>query len=524
MTTLVTRFICYYFHIIHAINFLTFPFPFTIVTYSIDKINGMDKVYHVLTLAGIALYWFLVAAVTLRVVLKRRAVSVSLAWLMVIYIIPIVGVICYFLFGELNLGRKRAERAKEMFAPFGDWFRQLNDCQAHAPEGMGAQIYKIDELCNHRMGIPALSGNTLSLQTSPNEILHSIIADIEQAHTSIQMVFYIWHPGGLADSVASALIQAAKRGVHVKLLLDSAGSPRFFKSHWYTMMKDAGVEVVQALEVSPWRMFLRRLDLRQHRKIIVIDDKIAYTGSMNLVDPAYFKQNSGVGQWVDIMVRITGPAVNVLSAVHCWDWEVETGTRMLPAQPECTIGPDQPHHPVQVVPSGPGMPENLISQVLTLAMNQSNQSVRITTPYFVPSADLVATLKMTAQRGINVEIIIPHKNDSLMVKWASRAFYGELLEAGVKIYEFYGGLLHTKSVVIDNQFCLVGTVNIDMRSLWLNFEVTLAIEDQSFTQEMNWLQQRYIEQSHLVELAIWEQRPLYHRFFERLFYLFNPLL
>ena len=141
MITLVTQFICYYFHIIHAINFLTFPFPFTIVTYSIDKINGMDKVYHVLTLAGIALYWFLVAAVTLRVVLKRRAVSVSLAWLMVIYIIPIVGVICYFLFGELNLGRKRAERAKEMFAPFGDWFRRLNDCQAHAPEGMGAQIY-----------------------------------------------------------------------------------------------------------------------------------------------------------------------------------------------------------------------------------------------------------------------------------------------------------------------------------------------------------------------------------------------
>lgn len=170
------------------------------------------------------------------------------------------------------------------------------------------------------------------------------------------------------------------------------------------------------------------------------------------------------------------------------------------------------------------MPENLISQVLTLAINQSNQSVRITTPYFVPSADLLATLKMTAQRGINVEIIIPHKNDSLMVKWASRAFYGELLEAGVKIYEFYGGLLHTKSVVIDNQFCLVGTVNIDMRSLWLNFEVTLAIEDQSFTQEMNWLQQHYIEQSHLVELPIWEQRPLYHRFFERLFYLFNPLL
>ncbi|MDF4536079.1 PLDc N-terminal domain-containing protein, partial [Vibrio parahaemolyticus] len=117
----------------------------------------MDKVYHFLTLLSIGIYWLLVAGVTIRVVLKRRAVSVSLAWLMVIYIIPFVGVLCYFLFGELNLGRKRAERAKEMFTPFGHWFRSLNDCQAHVQEGMGAHISRIDELCNNRMGIPALS-------------------------------------------------------------------------------------------------------------------------------------------------------------------------------------------------------------------------------------------------------------------------------------------------------------------------------------------------------------------------------
>ena len=275
----------------------------------------MDKFYHFLTLTGIGLYWFLVAGVTIRVVLKRRAVSVSLAWLMIIYILPVLGVACYFLFGELNLGRKRAERAKEMFSPFQRWFTQLNDCNAHVPEAMGRHIYRIDELCNNRLGLPALSGNTLSLQQSPNEILHSIIEDIENAEHSIRMVFYIWHPGGLADAVASALIRASKRGVDVKLLLDSAGSPRFFRSHWYKMMKDAGIDVVQALEVKMWRIFLRRLDLRQHRKIIVIDDEIAYTGSMNLVDPAFFKQNSGVGQWIDIMVRVTGPTVNVLSAI-----------------------------------------------------------------------------------------------------------------------------------------------------------------------------------------------------------------
>ncbi|PMH46715.1 cardiolipin synthase [Vibrio sp. 10N.286.49.B3] len=484
----------------------------------------MDKVYHFLTIASLVLYWLLVAGVTFRVVLKRRAVSVSLAWLMIIYILPIVGVICYFLFGELNLGRKRAERAKNMFSPFGAWFNQLNDCQAHLPESLGVHIHKIDELCNNRMGLPALSGNTLSLQNSPDKILRSIIKDIESAQSSIRMVFYIWHPGGLVDAVGSALIQAAKRGVKVKLLLDSAGSPKFFRSHWVAMMEQAGIEVVQALEVSPWRIFLRRLDLRQHRKIIVIDDSVAYTGSMNMVDPAHFKQNSGVGQWIDIMVRITGPTVNVLSAIHGWDWEVETGDRELPNQPECHIDPQQSLHPVQVVPSGPGMPEYLILQVLHIAINQANKSVRITTPYFVPSADLLTVLKMTAQRGIIVELIIPHKNDSLMVKWASRAFYGELLAAGVKIYEFDGGLLHTKSVVIDEQFCLVGTVNIDMRSLWLNFEVTLAVDDAEFTKEMYWLQQSYIDQSYAIDHQEWEKRDLSNRFFERLFYLFNPLL
>ncbi|WP_070963063.1 cardiolipin synthase [Vibrio sonorensis] len=484
----------------------------------------MEKFYHFLTLASLILYWILVAGVTLRVVLKRRAVSVSLAWLMVIYIIPILGVGCYFLFGELNLGRKRAERAKEMFAPFAQWFTSLNSCIAHSPETFGRHISRIDELCNNRLGLPALSGNTLSLQSDPESILRSIIKDIEQAQSSIRMVFYIWHPGGLADSVAAALVKAAKRGVDVKLLLDSAGSPRFFKSPWLQMMENAGIEVVQALEVSPWRIFLRRLDLRQHRKIIVVDNEVAYTGSMNMVDPAHFKQDSGVGQWIDIMVRVTGPTVNVLSAIHGWDWEVETGYREMPPVPQCSIDKNSPQHPIQVVPSGPGMPEYLISQVLTLAINQANKSVRITTPYFVPSSDLLETLKMTAQRGINVELIIPYKNDSLMVQWASRSFYSDLLEAGVSIYEFDGGLLHTKSVVIDEEFCLVGTVNMDMRSLWLNFEVTLAVDDIAFTKEMYWLQEEYIQKAIPVDRDIWKERPMRSRFLERVFYLFNPLL
>ncbi len=484
----------------------------------------MEKFYHFLTLAGIGLYWLLVAGVTLRVVLKRRALSVSLAWLMIIYILPIVGVLSYFLFGELNLGRKRAERAKQMLGPFATWFNGLHDCIDHTPESLGRHIYRIDQLCNNRLGLPALSGNQLELLTDPNDILSNVIKDIERAEHSIRMEFYIWQQGGLVDAVSAALIQAAKRGVSVRILLDSAGSRHFFRSHWLTMMKQANIRVVPALNVNLLRAFFRRLDLRQHRKIIVIDDNTAYSGSMNMVDPAYFKQGIGVGHWVDIMVRIQGPTVNVLSAIHCWDWEVETGERRLPSQPQCSIEPTGVPNPIQVVPSGPGMPEHLISQVLIVAIHQAQRSVRITTPYFVPSADLLETLKMTAQRGVKVDIIIPKKNDSLMVQWASRAFYTELLQAGITIYEFDGGLLHTKSVVIDEDFCLVGSVNIDMRSLWLNFELTLAIDDARFTEALRQLQQHYQASSVAVNLQHWQQRRLYSRVLERIFYLFNPLL
>lgn len=484
----------------------------------------MEKFYQIVALAGVVGYWLLVAAVTIRVVIKRRAVSVSLAWLMIIYIIPFVGVLLYFLFGELNLGRKRAERAQSMFSPYGDWFTQLHECQAHQPNLLNLQLAQIHDLCTNRTAIPALCGNTLSLQDTPDKILRSIIEDIEQAQTNIRMEFYIWQSGGLIDSVNSALIQAAKRGVNIQILIDSAGSPKFFRSHWYKLMLEAGIDIRQALEVNAFRVFFRRLDLRLHRKIITIDDEIAYTGSMNMVDPEFFKKDAGVGEWIDVMVRVTGPTVNVLAAIHAWDWEVETGERHLPTFPACTIENNGALHPIQVVPSGPGMPENLIQQVLTLAIHQAKTSVRITTPYFVPSDNLMQVIKMTAQRGVTVELLLPKKNDSLLVNWASKSFFSELLEAGVHIYQFDAGLLHTKSVVIDQQYCLVGSVNLDMRSLWLNFELTLVVDDYEFTKELYWVQENYLQQSTLVSKERWEQRNFIHRMLERIFYLFNPLL
>ncbi len=486
----------------------------------------MDKLFQFVIWTGFFSYWLTVAIVTLRLVLKRRAMGVTIAWLMIIYIIPVLGIGLYLLFGELNLGRKRAERAKSMFPPYKDWFSKIHTSSEKKRKLSRQLAVPVHNLCKNRMGIPALNGNQLTLHTQTLSILQSIAKEISQAKQNIHMTFYIWQPGGQADAIAEKVCQAAKRGVSVRILLDSAGSKAFFKSEWPHKMRQAGVELIEALAVSPARMFFRRLDIRQHRKIVVIDNLLAYTGSMNLVDPRFFKQEAGIGQWVDIMIAIRGPAVPIINSIFSWDWEVETGLRFLPQLP---VQPNastlkHTHHRIQVAPSGPSMPDGIIQQILILAIHQAQKNLTITTPYLIPSESLISALQTTAERGVTVNIIIPEQNDSLMVEWASRSFFSDLLNSGINIYRFNGGLLHTKSVMVDECFCLLGTVNLDMRSLWLNFELTLCIDDPDFCHELILTQKNYLEQSHKIDLDKWNKRPLYVRPIEQFFYLFSPLL
>lgn len=483
----------------------------------------MTAFYHWLTLALVGFYWVIVAAVSLRIVLKRRPFGVSLAWLLLIYIIPLFGVIVYLLFGEINIGRNRRKRVKVMTPQFRQWYQQLSS----SGSPLGPLARPIHELSIRRLGIPALCGNSMELLENCQGILKRLIRDIEQAKDQIHLEFYIWHPGGLADEVAEALIDAQARGVQVRVLLDGAGSSDFFASNWPAKFSDADIELVKALGVNPLRMFLRRMDLRQHRKIIVIDQKVAYTGSMNLVDSRHFKQSSGVGEWIDVMVRMTGPAVWPLYAQQCWDWQYETGDSLLKEVtplPEDLGASCDNGHSVQVIPSGQGLPENLIQQVLLSNIYHARKSIILTSPYFVPSEQLVDALCTAAQSGVDVKVVVPDKNDSFMAEWASRAFFAELLRSGVKLYRFSGGLLHTKSLLIDDAHCIIGTVNLDIRSLLLNSEVSLAIDEPEFCQRLHRLLDGYLQQSHQLDGVRWKQRPVWQKLIEQFFYTFAPLL
>ena len=472
------------------------------------------------------LIWMAIISVKLRLLVKKQAVSVTLSWLLVIYLLPLIGVIAYLLFGEIKLGTRRAKAFQLLKPKYTQWFQQLSEQKDLVTHSKDPRYRTLFKLVHQRLGIPNIRGNELHLLDTPESIIRSIISDIQQARYSINMVFYIWSNDGLINEVKQALEEAVQRGVRVCLLLDSVGSHAFLKSSICKEMRAKGIEITEALHVNLFRMFFNRIDLRQHRKIIVIDNQIAYTGSMNMVDPILFKQESNVGNWVDIMVRINGPVSPILNSLHAWDWEIETMEELPLLLPNCPIVEidDNDTHSVQVIASGPAFPDDLIAQSLATAIYAARENIVITTPYFVPSHNIAEALRIAAFSGVDITLILPKKNDSLMVYWASRTFFDDLLEAGVKIYLFDAGLLHTKSVLIDNKLALIGTVNMDLRSFLLNFEITIAVEDRNFANEVAMLHENYLANSSALNMQEWINRPFYHRIIERLFFFFSPLL
>jgi cardiolipin synthase len=475
--------------------------------------------------------WLLRIGLSLRVIMRRRPVGVSLAWISVILIAPFVGAIIYLLFGELRLGRARAKRALEIHGPYAAWLESLRHryplpTVETDEEAIHADVPPLARMIEAGAGFPPLPGNSLELLGDTASAFRSLIADIDGAKSTCHLAFYIWAVGGLADDVADALIRAEARGVTCRLLVDAMGSAAFLKSEQAERLRRGGVELYGALRVRPWGFLFERIDLRLHRKIVVIDGRVGYTGSLNIADPRYFKQGAGVGQWVDAMVRIQGPAVEALAVTFLEDWELETSVDLR----ELVVTSDLHDNPasglalVQVLPSGPNSPAEVVKAVVMQALYAARHELVVTTPYFVPDEPLLIAMASAAMRGVDVNLIVPAKNDSKLVDLASRAFEGDLARAGVKIWQFNAGLLHTKSITVDGRFSLFGSVNLDPRSMALNFEITLAVFDTGFTSRLRALQRSYIEGSTAFDVSVWETRPWHVKLAENTARLVGPLL
>lgn len=471
-----------------------------------------------------SLYFGLLTFITCRVILKRKPIGVSLAWLLLTFAVPLVGMIGYFIFGELNLGAKRSKQRKLLSGEFLQWIKEQAYTHKQSKELISENAHAMESFVESYTNMPMVKGNKHTLLTTTDDILIEISNEIKKATKHCYLMFYICNQGGLVDQVLEELKAAASRGVACKLLLDSVGSHDFFKSTLPAQLRAAGVEVVEGLPVGAFRLLFQRQDLRLHRKLVCIDDHIAYTGSMNLVDPAYFKVDKGIGEWIDVMVRCEGPIVQHMQGLFLWDWCLETEQKLELPQADkdlfCIVGNENS----QLIPSGPEFGKVGIHQVVLTAIYEAKYSLVLTSPYFVPDESLLTALQVASMRGVDVKIILPAKNDSLMVEYASRAFFEDLLKTGVEIHQFYGGLLHTKSIVIDEKIALVGTVNLDLRSFWLNFEMTMLIDNAQFAGELLTTQMHYTLASDQLTLEKWTKRPLFKRLMEGVLYLFSPLL
>ena len=265
-----------------------------------------------------------------------------------------------------------------------------------------------------------------------------------------------------------------------------------------------------------------RIDLRNHRKIVVIDNRITYCGSQNCADPE-FRIKAKYAPWVDAMMRFEGPIVRQNQYLFASDWEAETGEEISPLlrQP---IPPTQPGLPAQVVGTGPTVRYSAMPEMFETLMYAARRELVITTPYYVPDESMQAGLCASARRGVETTIIFPLRNDSWIVAAASRSYYDELLAAGVRIFEYQGGLLHTKSLTLDGEVTLIGSANMDRRSFELNYENNILFYDRSLTADMRQRQQEYLARSHSVDAQVVAAWPMKRRLWNNTIAMLGPLL
>ncbi len=474
----------------------------------------------------IALDWCIRIGFSLRVITRRRSVGISLAWLTIILLIPLVGAVIYLLLGETRLGNRRAIWASHLREYNQRWLNQLSQYVYDCWSSRRNDPSQLAQLITAACGIPPLSGNRLQLIGTADEIFSRMIADIDSARHSCWLEYYIWEAGGLADELAAAVGSAAERGVDCRILVDAVGSRGFLRSAQAKALRQQGVQIRAALPVGLFRALFYRFDLRLHRKIAVVDRRVAHVGSQNMADPKIFQRGAGFGQWIDASIRIEGPAVECLLLTFWEDWQLESAGH--PADPpdhrSLDALPQPGEVPLQVIPSGPGVRSDAIRQILLNAIYMADHHLIITTPYFVPDDALQMALLSAARRGVNVSLIVPHRINSRLVRLATRPYLRELVGAGVQVAQYQGGMLHTKSISIDGDTCIFGSLNLDPRSFHLNFEITLAIYEAPFSRQLENLQRSYLQQAHVVSAAELTSPHLIVRFLESCARLLAPLL
>ena len=423
----------------------------------------------------------------------HREPASRLAWLIVIIAVPLLGMVAYLMLGETRISGRRRSRGREIDArlprPSGD-----ETCVRQMRAGPHEAAFELARSIN---SLDPTNGNSARIAADSNAAIDEMVADIDAAKRHVHICTYIWLGDNNGLKVKDACIRAAKRGVDVRILADALGSHRLIRSHDWSEMRDQGCQVRVALPVGNplWTLIRGRVDLRNHRKLMVVDNAIAWCGSQNVADPE-FRIKPHYAPWVDVMTRWQGPVAQHCQYLFVSDWIAEGGEDIsgllsqgaAPARTEGKIV-------AQVIGTGPTLSFDAMPACFSELIHSARQELVITTPYFVPDEQLLFALTSAARRGVKTIMAVPKRCDSRIVAATCQSYYPDLLKAGIELYEYRKGLLHAKTMVADRAVALIGSANLDRRSFELNFENNILFADRDFAAAVHDRQADYLADS-----------------------------
>lgn len=404
------------------------------------------------------------------ILFERRSPIATIAWILALALMPVIGVIVYYLIGPRRFNRKKLRREAARQVARGAATLGAEAGREHLAAGV-ARFVTLGEAASGEAGIPRTA--RVEIYLNGRDTYAAIVEAISGAQHHVHLEYYIWEPDNIGTRIRDALVERARAGVAVRVLVDGFGGAACKRPFWAPLVEAGGL-VKRFNALTPRRLRPRLANFRTHRKIVVVDGSIGFTGGTNVSD-VHTAEFSGEAAWRDTHLRLEGDAVRGLQLVFCEGWhdvcdQVIEGEAYFPAA--------HARHPddrlVQVMASGPDENYNVIHKLFVASVATARKRVLLTAPYFVPDAPLFTALTTAALAGVDVRVLSPAENDLRLVGAASRSYYPELLEAGVRLFEYGPPMLHAKTLVVDDVLAIVGTANADARSFRLNFEVIVA--------------------------------------------------
>ena len=466
------------------------------------------------------LYGITAVAIVGVVVSENRNPVKTLAWITVLVLLPVAGIVLYIFFGRSLKHVRMISRKKRRKLIKRDDIKHLMQSQSAAHDELPIKWKQMIKLVNNIQGSPYLANNEVQIFTNGRDKFEAYKRDLLLARNYIHIQYYIIENDNIGNEIATILKQKVQEGVKVRVLYDHVGSFHFDMSY-FKKLRRAGVDVYPFMKIT-FPEFANRINWRNHRKITVIDGEVGYIGGMNIADR--YVTGGKMGHWRDTHLRVKGDVVAAMQVSFAIDWNFMK--RELIEESVPVVDPASISNPVgvQLVTGGPTSQWGNMAFVFQKAIENARKSIYIQTPYFLPSDSLLKALQVAALSKVDVRLMIPRKPDSFLLRYASYSYVKQCLDAGIKIYFYEPGMLHAKVVVIDDEFVTTGSTNFDFRSFEHNFEGNLLLYSKDFNQRMTRIMHDDMMRSTRISLRAWRRRSMWQKALESLTRLFGPLL